>query len=154
MKKLAFIMTLLLFAGCAHYYSVSAFHARDYQFAKNTLYIKVYWNLTRQDKDTVTAKGFVEPFNPDNGLQAVQLSLVGLDGQGKIVNSAEGMPRDEIIESPFYPASPFSITMKLNGQEKSFTIIGSYFHYGIGRKPPLDAAHIDYIPITSDDDRP
>ena len=26
------------------------------------------------------------------------------------------------IESPFYPASPFAITMKLNGQEKDFTI--------------------------------
>jgi hypothetical protein len=150
MKKLAFVITLWLLAGCAHHYSMDAFHARDYQFAKNTLFIRVYWNLIRE-KDTVTAKGFVEPFNPDNGLQAVQLRLVGLDEQGKIVNSAEGMPRDQQIESPLYPASPFSITMKLNGKEKSFTITGSYFHYGIGRRPPMDAAHIDYIPIASDD---
>ena len=150
MKKLALIATLLLLAGCAHY-SVSTFHARDYQFRKNTLFIKVYWNIIRPEKDTVTAEGFVEPFSPDNGLEAVQLRLVGLDAQGKIVNSAEGMPRDEIIESPFYPASPFSITMKLNGKEKDFTITGSYFYYGINNRPPMDAAHIDYIPIASDD---
>jgi hypothetical protein len=151
MKKLAFVMTLWLLAGCAHHYTVSAFHARDYQFSKHTIFIKVYWNLTRPDKYTVTAKGFVEPFSPDNGLWAVRLRLAGLDAQGRIVNSAEGMPRDENIESPFYPASPFSITMKTIGQEKSFTITGSYFHYGIGRKPPMDSAHIDYIPIASDD---
>jgi hypothetical protein len=149
-KRTLFTITLLLLAGCAHHYYVSAFHARDYQFHKNTLFIKVHWNLI-QEKDTVTAKGFVEPFSPDNGLWAVKLRLVGLDEQGKIVNSAEGMPRDEQIESPFYPASPFAITIKTNGQEKSFTITGSYFHYGIGRRPPMDAAHIDYIPIASDD---
>ena len=150
MKKLALVITLLLLAGCAHY-PVSTFNARDYQFRKNTLFIKVYWNLVRPEKkDTVTAQGFVEPFSPDNGLQAVRLSLVGLDEQGKIVNSAEGMPRDQNIESPLYPASPFAITMKLNGQEKDFTIIGSYFYYGTGKKPILDAAHIDYIPLTSD----
>lgn len=37
MKKRAFITTLLLLAGCAHY-PASTFHARDYQFRKNTLY--------------------------------------------------------------------------------------------------------------------
>ena len=67
------------------------------------------------------------------------------------MNSAEGMPRDEDIESPFYPASPFAITMKTNGEEKDFTIIGSYFYYGVGKKPTLDSAHIDYIPLASDD---
>ena len=45
MKKLALITTLLLLAGCAHY-SVSSFHAQDYQFRKNTLFIKVYWSLS------------------------------------------------------------------------------------------------------------
>jgi hypothetical protein len=150
MKKLALVITLLLLAGCAHY-SATTYHARDYQFSKNTLFIKVYWNIIRPDKNTVTAQGFVEPFSLDNGLQAVKLSLVGLDEQGKIVNSAEGMPRDEDIESPFYPASPFAITMKTNGEEKDFTIIGSYFYYGVGKKPALDSAHIDYIPLASDD---
>ena len=53
MKKLALVITLLLLTGCAHY-SATTYHARDYQFRKNTLFIKVYWNIIRPDKNTVT----------------------------------------------------------------------------------------------------
>ena len=83
MKKLALVVTLLLLAGCAHHYSVDAFNARDYQFAKNTLFIKVYWNLTRPEKDTVTAKGSSNRSAPITDCQAVRLRLVGLDEQGR-----------------------------------------------------------------------
>jgi hypothetical protein len=150
MKKLALITMLLLLAGCAHAYSATnSYKAQDYQSHKHTLFIKVHWNLIGPENNVVTAEGFVEPFNNDNAVQAVRLRLVGLDEQGRIMNSAEGMPRDQYIESPFYPASPFRITMKLNGKEKNFTIIGSYFYNGIDKMPRLDAAHIDYIPLAS-----
>ncbi len=136
MKNLALAVMLVLFAGFAYAYDPAgvSYNARDYQLQKHTIYIKVHWNLTRPDKDTVVAEGFVEPFTPGEGLRAVRLELVGLDEHGDVVNSVEGLPRDNYIESPFYPASPFKIMMKLNGREKAVTINGSYYHYDLGRK--------------------
>jgi hypothetical protein len=148
MKKLALTAMLLFLAGFAYAYDTPAsYKAQDYQLHKHTIYIKVHWNMTRPDNDTVVAEGFVEPFSRDEGLRAVQLELVGLDDQGKVVNSSEGTPRDANIESPLYPASPFRISMKLNGQEKSFTMTGSYYHYELGEKTRNE--RIDHIPITS-----
>jgi len=149
MKKIAITLMLLLLAACAYAYDLpgASYKVQDYQWHKNTLFIKVHWNFTHPDNDTIVAEGFVEPFNHDNGLRAVQLSLVGLDDQGNAVNSSDGMPRDIYIESPFYPASPFKITMKLNGKEKAFTMIGSYFHFELGRKTRFE--RIDFIPVTS-----
>jgi len=148
MKKLAFAALLLLLASCAYGYDMLApYKVQDYQFHKHTIYIKVHWNITKPDKDTVIAEGFVEPFNHDDGLRAVQLELVGLDGQGKVVNSSEGAPRDVYIESTFYPASPFRITMKLNGKEKALTMTGTYYNYEIGRRGRFE--RIEYITLTS-----
>ena len=148
MKKLAITAMLLLLAGCAHAYNMSAsYKVQDYQFHKHTIYLKVHWNITKPDCDTVIAEGFVEPFNHDNGLRAVQLELVGLDGQGKVVNSSSGTTRDPYIEPTFYPASPFRISMKLNGKENVLTITGSYYHYEVGRRSRFE--RIDYIPISS-----
>jgi len=148
MKKLAFAALLLLLASCAYGYDMlSPYKVQDYQFHKHTIYIKVHWNIIKPDSDTVIADGFVEPFNHDEGLRAVQLELVGLDDQGKVVDSSGGTPRDPYIESPFYPASPFRIIMRLNGKEKALTITGSYYHYEIGKWGRF--GRIDYIPITS-----
>ena len=148
MKKIALIAMLLLLAACAHAYdSAGAYRVQDYQFHKHTIFLKVHWNFVHPDGETVVAEGIVEPFSPDDGLHSVRLDLVGLDSQGNVVNSSEGMPRDIYIESPLYPASPFRISMKLNGKEKIFTITGSYFHYELGKKTRFE--RIDYIPITS-----
>lgn len=148
MKKIALTMMLLLLAGFAYAYDTPAsYKTQDYQLHKHTIYIKVHWNMTRPDSDTVVAEGFVEPFSRDEGLRAVQLELVGLDDQGKVVNSSAGTTRDAYIESPLYPASPFRISMKLNGKEKALTITGSYYHYELGRRGRFE--RIDYIPISA-----
>ena len=148
MKRLAITALLLLIAGSAYAYDMLApYNVQDYQFHKHTIFLKVHWNITRPDSDTVVAEGFVEPFNHDNGLRAAQLELVGLDDQGKVVNSAEGTPRDPVIEPTFYPASPFRISMKLNGKEKALTMTGSYYHYDISRRGRFE--QIDYIPVMS-----
>jgi hypothetical protein len=146
MKKLALTALLLLLASCAYGYNMLApYQVQDYQFHKHTIFIKVHWNITKTDGDSVVAEGFVEPFNHDNGLRAVQLELVGLDEQGKVVNSSEGTPRDPLIDPTFYPGSPFRISMKLNGKEKALTMTGSYYHYDIGRRGRFE--QLDYIPI-------
>lgn len=146
MKKLAFAALLLALASSAYAYDMLApYKVQDYQFHKHTIYIKVHWNIAKTDSDTVVAEGFVEPFNHDDGLRAVQLELVGLDDQGKVINSSEGTPRYPYIEPTFYPSSPFRITMKLNGKEKALTMTGSYYHYPLGRRGRFE--QIDYIPI-------
>lgn len=148
MKIIALTAMLLLLAGCAHAYTATgAYKGQDYQYHKHTIFIKVHWNFTHPDNETVLAEGFVEPFSPDDVIHTVRLSLVGLDSQGKVVNSSEGMPRDNYIESPFYPASPFRISMKLNGKEKIFTITGSYYHYELDKAGRIE--RFDNIPITS-----
>ena len=113
------------------------YKAGDYQWHKQTNFIKVHWSYTQKDSDTIIAEGFVEPFNPDTGVNFVKLKLVGLDAQDKVVSSAEGIPRDNYIESPFYPASPFRIAMKLSGKEKVITITGSYYYYSLSGKRRL-----------------
>lgn len=146
MKKLAITALLLLLAGNAYAYDMlSPYKVQDYQFHKHTIFIKVHWNIAKTDSDTVVAEGFVEPFNHDNGIRAAQLELVGLDEQGKVVNSSEGTTRYPYIEPTFYPASPFRISMKLNGKEKVLTMTGSYFHYTLDRRGRTE--QIDYIPI-------
>ncbi len=148
MKKLAIVAMLMLLAGSAYAYDMIApYKVQDYQFHKHTIFLKVHWNITRPDSDSVVAEGYVEPFNHDNGLRGVQLELVGLDDQGKVVNSSPGTTRDPYIEPTFYPASPFRIYMKLNGKEKVLTITGSYYHYEVGRRGRFE--RIDYIPISS-----
>jgi hypothetical protein len=145
MKKLSLIALMLLLAGCAHAYNTAvSYHAQNYQFHKHTIFIKIHWNIVRPDNNTVVAEGFVEPFNPDVVIHTVRLDLVGLDGRGKVVNSAEGMPRDLYIESPYYPASPFKISMKLTGKEKALTITGNYYYYEMNRAGRSE--HIDFIP--------
>ena len=148
MKKIALTLMLLLLVGCAHAYdTTSSYKAQDYQMHKHTIFIKVHWNFVHPDNGTVVAEGFVEPFNPGDGLHTVRLILVGLDGQGKEVNSSEGLPRDNYIESPYYSASPFRISMKLNGKEKTLTIRGSYYHYELDRKNRIE--RLDFIPVES-----
>ncbi len=147
MKKLALAAILLLLLASTAYGSsmLAPYKVQDYQFHKHTIYLKVHWNITKTDSDTVVAEGFVEPFNHDEGLRGVQLELVGLDEQGNVVNSSSGTPKYPLIDPTFYPASPFRITMKLNGKEKALTITGSYYHYEIGRLGRFE--EIDYIPI-------
>jgi hypothetical protein len=149
MKNLAFAALLILLAGCAHTYNMAGYNynEQDYKYHKHTIFINLHWNITHPDNDTVVAEGFVEPFSVSDGLRAVRLSLVGLDDQGRVVNSSDGLPRDTYIESPFYPASPFKISLKRNGKERIFTIIGSYYHYELGTASRFE--RFDYIPITS-----
>lgn len=146
MKKLALAAILTILAGCAHAYGTTgvSYNGRGYRFHENTVYIKVYWNIARPGKDTAVAEGFVEPFSPGEGIHTVRLTLVGLDDQGRVVSSADGVPRDNYIESPYYPASPFKITLKLTGKEKALTIRGSYYHYGLGRGSRLE--RFDFFP--------
>lgn len=151
MRRLALFAMLLFLTACAHAgYTGGTFDARGYRFHKNTTFIKVHWNLLQQGADEVVADGFVEPFNPDTGLNFVRLKLVGLDAKGDIVSSGEGIPRDNYIESPFYPASPFRITMKLSGKEKVITMTGSYYYYSLSEKRRLAGSMFDTIPLTSD----
>jgi hypothetical protein len=153
-KYLAPFALLLTLAGCVvypydDYYYRHHYHERYYRYSKATNFMKMHWDVTKDDNSAVVAEGYVEPFNPDNGLTAVRLELVGLDAQGNVVNKADGIPKDNYIESPYYPSSPFKIEMKLNGREKSFTMAGSYYHYGLGERQKIDTRHIDYIPVSS-----
>ena len=156
MKKLlvtAFLAVMLaaVLAGCtSHHIPQLALRGTDYQWHKNTLWIKVHWNYLRPDKDTIIADGFVEPFDPHNGVHTVRLELVGLDEAGKVVNSASGMPADSNIASPT-DKSPFRITMKLSGKETDFTIKGNYYYFIAGDRPSFDAKFLDYIPLRSDE---
>ena len=137
--------------ACAHAaYTGGTYDARGYRFHKHTTFIKVHWNLLSQEEGTVVADGFVEPFNPGDGLNAVRLKLVGLDEKDNVVSSAEGMPKDEYIESPFYPASPFRLAMKLTSKEKVITMTGYYYHYKLDMRPRLSGRQLDNIPLTSD----
>ncbi len=141
-----------LFAACAMAKSPLArtYYAKDYQWHKETGWIKVHWNIIQKGDKTVVAEGFVEPFNPRYGVFGVELNLVGLDAEGKVVNSASGRPADYNIYSPF-DYSPFSIKMETNGNEKEFTITGSYYHFGNGQRPDLDPQFLDKIPLKTDE---
>lgn len=156
MKKLlviAFLTAMLLAAlvGCAsHRIPQLALRGNDYQWHKQTLWIKLHWNYLRPDKDTIIAEGFVEPFDPHNGINTVRLELVGLDEAGNVVNSASGMPADDVIVSPI-DKSPFRITMKLNGKETDFTVKGYYYYFLEGGRPSFDSKFLDNIPLKSDE---
>ena len=151
MRRLLLFALLLFLTACAHAaYTGGTYDARGYRFHKHTTFIKVHWNLLSQEEGTVVADGFVEPFNPDTGLNFVRLKLVGLDAGGEVVSSAEGVPRDNYIESPFYPASPFRIAMKLSGKEKVITITGGYYYYSLSGKRRLAGSTYDTIPLSSD----
>ncbi len=152
MKKLMAMAALaLLLASCGHATkAVRSYHARDYQWHKNTPWLKLHWNYKHPGKGTIVAEGYVEPFNPRYGLHGVNLELVGLDEGGNVVNEAAGRPEDSYIASP-YDTSPFRITMRLNGREKGFTIKGSYYHYVLGEMPDFDSRNIDYIPLVANE---
>ncbi len=145
-----FVAALTMLAGCGHTAEplVGKYDARGYTEEKHTVWIKLHWNYTRSDADTIAAEGYVEPYSEGDGLRDVRLELVGLDDAGEVVNSASGMPADIVITPPVNQ-SPFSISMMLNGRETRFTIRGSYYYitddkHGGPRTPrygtiPLDA---------------
>ncbi len=93
---------------------------------------------------------------PKPGLLPVQagkrqrLPVPGLDAEGKVVNSVEGMPKDTRIASPL-STSPFRLTMKLNGSEEDFTMRGSYYHFDAGEREDFDTKSYDTIPLKSDE---
>ncbi len=67
MKKLilfAVILLALTSCGGKKITLVNLYHTKDYQWHKNTLYIKVHWNIERPDANTVVADGYIEPFEP------------------------------------------------------------------------------------------
>jgi len=154
MKKLMLLAVLvLMLASCGGRTDVTLlglYDAKDYQWHKNTIYIKLHWNYKKPDKDTIVVEGFVEPFDPRTGLHDVDLEFVGLDEKGEVVNSATGRPKDNYIVSPI-SRSPFRITMKLNGRETDYTIKGGYYHYIAGQQPDFSAANYDYIQLHSDE---
>jgi hypothetical protein len=154
MKRLilfaALVVMLAACGGRTNVTLIGLYDAKDYQWHKNTIYIKLHWNLKRPDKDTIIAEGFVEPFNPKLGLHNVDLELVGLGENDEVVNTATGRPKDNYIASPL-GKSPFRITMKLNGREKDFTIKGGYYHYVAGVPPDFSSANYDYIQLHSDE---
>jgi hypothetical protein len=142
----------VVLAACSHKAGVvKHYKAGDYQWHKQTNFIKVHWSYTQKDSDTIIAEGFVEPFNPGNGVFMVRLKLVGLDDKGEIISSAEGMPKDNDIISPMTPKSPFEIKLKPTGKETEFTITGSYYHYQAGDMQRLGSSFLDYIPVRSDE---
>ncbi len=150
MKKIAVAALLVLaatIAGCAGGNDILGqdYKPGDYSFHKNTNYIKVHWNLKIAGKRAV-ADGYVEPFSHDDGLHTVNLELVGLDKEGKVISSAKGTPKDEYIMSPF-EESPFDISLPLKGGEEYFTIRGSYYHFPSGKDSDFSRDKLDYIPL-------
>ncbi|MBI5189898.1 MAG: hypothetical protein HZA22_04430 [Nitrospirae bacterium] len=158
MKKLyasvALLLLAALLASCGNTKTtfIEIYHAKDYQWHKNTLGIKLHWDYLHPDDGTIVADGYVEPFNPSNGVHTVRLELVGLDKDGNVVNTASGMPRDNYIYHPL-DESPFTISMKLNGSEKRFTIRGTYYYYNAGEIPDYSTSDIEYIPIDDTESR-
>ena len=151
-KLLLFAVILLALTSCGKKITlVNLYQPKDYQWHKNTLYIKVHWNIERPDANTVVADGYVEPFDPKTGLHNVRLELVGMDADGNVVNSVAGMPKDTRITSPL-STSPFRLTMKLNGKEDDFTMRGSYYHFVAGAREDMDITSYDTIPLKSDED--
>jgi hypothetical protein len=151
-KLLLFAVILLALTSCGgkKITLVNLYHTQDYQWHKNTLYIKAHWNIERPDANTVVMDGYIEPFDPKTGLHHVRLELVGLDADGNAVNSVAGMPRDSRIASPL-STSPFKLTMKLNGKEEDFTLRGSYYHFDAGAREDMDTRSYDTIPLKSDE---
>lgn len=142
----------LILAACGHGSGmVRQYKAEDYQWHKQTNFIKVHWNYVQHGNEDITAQGFVEPFSPTNGVFMVRLRLVGLDEKGDVLSSAEGMPKDNDIISPMTPKSPFSIKLKPTGKEAEFTLTGSYYHYLAGESPRFGSRFLDYIPVKSDE---
>jgi len=153
MKKLLLLAVILLAltsCGGKNITLVNLYHAQDYQWHKNTLYIKVHWNIERPDANTVVAEGYVEPFDPKTGLHSIRLELDGLDAEGNVVNYVAGMPKETRIVSPL-STSPFRLTMKLNGKEDDFTMRGSYYHFDAGAREDMDTKSYDTIPLKSDE---
>ena len=153
MRKLLLLTIILLTltsCGGKKITLVNLYRAQDYQWQKNTLYIKVHWNIERPDANTIIADGYVEPFTPATGLHHVRLELVGLDANGIAVNSVYGIPKDTRIVSPI-STSPFRLTMKLNGKEDDFTMRGGYYHFDAGAREDMDLRSYDTIPLKSDE---
>jgi len=154
-KRLFIVAAMLaLLASCGHAKPLALdtfkLHQQDYQWHKSTMWIRAHWNYKYPDKETVVAEGFVEPFDPHNGVHDVALELVGIDDDGNVVNSASGRPSDNYIISPL-DKSPFKISMKLNGKETGYTIRGSYYRYTAGSQPNYNSASYDTIPLKSDE---
>ena len=146
----ALMLALPVLAACGKPIMLWPGHPENYRFHKNTNYIKVHWNILRQDKNTVVAEGYVEPFSHNDELYMVDLRLDGLDADGKIVSKAGGRPKDNLIAPPV-DASPFRIVLHLTGKETDFTITGSYYHFDIGEPVSLDARAYDTIPLESNE---
>jgi len=144
------ILCALIVTACGHAQPFKAYRADDYQWHKNTLYLRAHWNIKKTAPDTVVAEGFVEPFNHEEGLQSVNLELVGLDKDGNVISSAKGMPEDPLIFPPIM-GSLFRITLKLKGPEDDFAIRGTYYHYKIGMRPSYSSEAYDTIPLKSDE---
>lgn len=151
-KLLLFAVILLALTSCGgkKITLVNLYHTKDYQWHKNTLYIKVHWNIEKPDANTIVADGYIEPFEPKTGLHSIRLELVGMDADGKVVNSVEGMPKSNRIVAPL-STSPFRLTMKLKGSEDDFTVRGSYYHFIAGGREDLDIRNHDTIPLIADE---
>jgi len=146
-----FVAALVMLAGCGHTTEplFGKYDAVDYREHKHTIWIKVNWDYTRPDADTIVAEGYVEPYNKGDGLRDVRLELVGLDDAGEVVNSTNGIPKDTVIISPI-DQSPFRITMRLNGREKRFTIRGSYYYMVDEKRGSPGSSHYGAIPLGPD----
>ena len=146
----ASMLALLMLAACGKPIVLWPGHPENYRHHKNTPFLKVHWNILHPDKGTAVAEGYVEPFSHDDEIYMVNLRLVGLDEDGKIISKAGGRPKDNLIVSPV-DASPFRIILPLSGKETDFTIIGIYYHFKAGEPVSLNPQALDTIPLEADE---
>lgn len=88
-------------------------------------YVAIYWNIIRQEGQVV-ADGYVENVDaPGDLIQYVDLTLQGLDPEGRVVSETTGVPHRDI----FIPGDQgfFSITMPVTGRERQFIIRVRYW---------------------------
>ncbi|MCZ6551272.1 MAG: hypothetical protein O6926_07725 [candidate division NC10 bacterium] len=117
-----------MLCGCAVFTSQGFPIAVPEQYAHHRMEdddLAIYWNIVRQDGQVV-AEGYVEHVDdPGITIKWVDLTLQGLDAEGRVVSEATGVPHRDMFmvgDQGF-----FRIPMPVTGRERDFMVRARYW---------------------------
>lgn len=90
-------------------------------------FFDLYWNYSRPAPDVLEAQGYVRAKTQSPDVEVITLELVGLNGSEEPVSRALGVTRGGKIFS--WESRPFSIRLRLTGQETRFRLRTWHLHY-------------------------
>ena len=123
---------LLLLAGCASTGPAPRLTSDAYQhhktFGGKLEDFQVHWNLLRREGEAI-AEGYLDTSTGQSNLIVLvrEMHLVGVDGEGRVVNRSEGfLPDMFILRAGYGDQGSFRIALPLKGSEAAFDIAVAY----------------------------